>query len=88
MDKKPSVIFTINNISTLGSLEILKSHKVKGLNDIPIVGYDDMKWHPPLPLTLTAASQFDSEVAKSATELLYQRILSTKITRRNTNFIN
>ncbi|MBO9617522.1 MAG: LacI family DNA-binding transcriptional regulator [Niabella sp.] len=74
MKKRPTAIFTGNNLLTLGVLEVLHGQGVKIPQEIAIVGFDDMYWANSLNPALTAVRQFGYEIGHQAIELLFKRI--------------
>jgi LacI family transcriptional regulator/LacI family repressor for deo operon, udp, cdd, tsx, nupC, and nupG len=76
IDKRPTAIFTANNLITLGSLETVHKKNIKIPEDISIVGFDDMYWSSSLNPPLTAVSQPGFEIGKKAADMLNKRIMN------------
>lgn len=74
LSKRPTALFTGNNLITLGALETIHNHKLKIPQDIAIVGFDDMYWSISLNPPLTAVRQPGFEIGKRAAEMLFQRV--------------
>jgi len=74
MPNPPDVLFTGNNLITLGALETIHKRKIQIPKEIAILGFDDMFWSSSLNPPLTAVRQPAYEIGKRAGELLIQRI--------------
>lgn len=85
LPKRPTAIFTGNNLLTLGALETLLTRGIKIPEEMAIIGFDDMYWATSLNPPLTAVRQHGFEMGRRAIELLFQRILNP--TRLTANII-
>lgn len=74
MPNPPDVLFTGNNLITLGALETIHKRKIQIPKEIAILGFDDMFWSSSLNPPLTTVRQPAYEIGKRAGELLIQRI--------------
>lgn len=74
LKKRPTAIFTGNNLLTLGCLETLHHHAISIPEEMALVGFDDMYWAGSLNPPLTAVKQQGIEIGKNAINLLYDRI--------------
>ncbi len=78
LDRRPTAVFTANNLLTLGALETIHKQKIRIPDEISIVGFDDMYWSMSLNPPLTAVRQSGLEIGKRAAELLFQKIIDPK----------
>lgn len=74
LDERPTAIFSINNLMTLGCLEELNTQGIKIPEEIALIGFDDMPWSKALNPPLTAVRQPGYELGVSAAELLLRRL--------------
>ena len=75
LKKKPTALFTGNNLITLGALETIYSRGLKIPTDVAIIGFDDMPWSISLNPPLTAVSQPGYQIGRQAAKLLFEKIL-------------
>ncbi len=74
MKKRPTALFTGNNLITFGALETIHSRGLNIPKDVSILGFDDMPWSISLNPPLTAVSQPGYEIGRRAADMLFNRI--------------
>jgi DNA-binding LacI/PurR family transcriptional regulator len=74
VDKRPTAIFTANNLMTLGALNAIHEEGLEIPEEIAIVGFDDLPWAQSLDPPLTAVEQSAYELGRTAAEFLIKRI--------------
>ncbi|MCW9707897.1 LacI family DNA-binding transcriptional regulator [Fodinibius salsisoli] len=84
LKERPTAIFSINNLMTLGCLEELNTQGINIPGEIALIGFDDMPWSKALNPPLTAVRQPGYELGVSAAELLLKRLSNPS---RNTSDI-
>jgi LacI family transcriptional regulator len=72
--RRPTAVFTTNNLMTLGALGALQSRQVDVPGDMAIVGFDDFEWAAVLRPRLTVVAQPTYEIGQTATRMLIDRI--------------
>lgn len=70
----PTAVFAANNLMTLGALRALHESGRDIPEDVALIGFDDMPWATSLNPPLTAVAQPDTEIGRTAAELLLGRI--------------
>jgi LacI family transcriptional regulator len=80
--KAPSAIFTLNNVTTINVLNVLRRENITVPDDIAIIGFDDFEAAPLLAVPLTAVRQPAAELGRSATRLLLDWIRSRSLDSR------
>ena len=74
MNPRPTAIFALNNLLTIGTLKALRARGFRVPEDVSLAGFDDL----PAPLLeqpfLTVVSQPAYEIGKSGVELLMAEI--------------
>lgn len=82
MDPRPTAIFALNNLLTIGTLKALRARGFRVPEDVSLAGFDDL----PAPLLeqpfLTVVSQPAYEIGKSGVELLIAEITDPSSARR------
>lgn len=73
--RRPTAIFVVNNLMTVGALAAVRQHGLKVPADLAIVGFDDLPWAEALDPPLTVVRQPAYEVGRQAMELLLKRII-------------
>lgn len=73
-DNPPDVIFTANNLMTMGAMRALHDLGVSIPEQVALIGFDDMPWAQDLNPPLTAISQPSYELGAQAVQLLLKRI--------------
>jgi DNA-binding LacI/PurR family transcriptional regulator len=73
--KPPDAIFTVNDMTAVGTLNTLKSMGFKVPEDVSIVGFTDGLVSSVTDPLLTTVSQHGFEIGKKAAEILIRRIL-------------
>lgn len=72
--RRPTALFTGNNLITLGALEMIHRLGLRIPGDIALVGFDDMYWSISLNPPLTAVRQPGYDIGKRGAEMLLDRI--------------
>jgi LacI family transcriptional regulator len=80
--KAPSAIFTLNNVTTINVLNVLRRENITVPDEIAIIGFDDFEAAPLLAVPLTAVRQPAAELGRSATRLLLDWIRSRSLDTR------
>jgi LacI family transcriptional regulator len=73
--KPPDAIFTVNDMTAVGTLNTLKAMGFKIPEEVSIVGFTDGLVSSVTDPLLTTVSQHGFEIGKKATEILIKRIL-------------
>lgn len=73
-DPRPTAIFSVNNLMTMGALKAIYEMNLKIPDDISIIGFDDMPWLSLINPPLTAIRQPVYEIGAEAARLLFSRI--------------
>jgi DNA-binding LacI/PurR family transcriptional regulator len=71
---RPTALFTLNNLLTLGALGALTECRLKVPDDIALVGFDDEEWMHVVTPPLTAVRQPIQEMAHAAWGRLMARV--------------
>ncbi len=74
MKPRPTALFAVNNVRTLGMLRAINAAGLRVPDDISVVGFDDSPWLSLLSPPLTTISQPVYEMANEAVRLLLRRI--------------
>lgn len=72
--KRPDAIFTVNDMTAVGTLNVIKSMGFRIPQDVSIVGFTDGLVSSITDPLLTTVSQHGFEIGKKATEILIKRI--------------
>lgn len=73
-DKRPSAIFTSNNLTTLGVLKAFSERGVRIPEDIAIIGFDDIELLKMLNVNLTMVHRDAVDMGRIAMNLLIERM--------------
>ncbi len=73
-DVRPSAIFTVNNLATLGTLQALRELALRVPDDVSVCGFDDLLAGELLDPPLTAIDQPTYDLGQRAIDLLVRRI--------------
>jgi LacI family transcriptional regulator len=73
-NRPPDAIFTVNDMTAVGTLNTVKSMGYKVPKDVSIVGFTDGLVSTITDPLLTTVSQHGFEIGKKATEILIKRI--------------
>lgn len=68
--KRPTALFTLNNVTTTGTLHVLQRENIIVPRDVAIIGFDDFDLASLLAVPLTAVRQPAAELGRSAARLL------------------
>lgn len=71
---KPTAIFTLNNISSLGVISALNDLHIQIPQQISVCGFGEFKYHAILHPDLTVVNQCSYEIGKKAAEILIKKI--------------
>lgn len=72
---KPDAIFTSNSLLTVGTLRAVRDSGLKIPDDVALVGFDETTWGALVDPPVTVIAQPTEEIGRTATELLFQRIV-------------
>ena len=75
LKKRPTALFALNNLMTIGALNAIHQRNLKVPTDVAIVGFDDLPFAEALDPPLTVVRQPAYEVGRQAMELLLKRIM-------------
>ncbi len=70
----PTAIFSVNNLMTLGTFQVVQERGMRIPDDISLVGFDDMPWFPLLSPPLTSVRQPTYQIGAEAARLLFRRL--------------
>lgn len=71
---RPTAIFAVNNLMTMGALQAIREKKLRIPKDISVIGFDDVPWLALLTPPLTAVRQPTYEIGAQAARLLFARM--------------
>ena len=71
---RPDALFTTNNACTICVIKTLQSIKIEVPKDLALVGFDDVDFYPLLHPPVTTVRQPASELGRTSTILLLQKI--------------
>ena len=74
--KRPTALFTLNNVTTTQVLSMLRRENIIVPSDVAIIGFDDFELAPLLAVPLTAVRQPAAELGRSATRLILDWVRS------------
>jgi LacI family transcriptional regulator len=74
--KRPTALFTLNNVTTTHVLHILQRESIQVPEEIAIIGFDDFELASLLAVPLTAVRQPAAELGRSATRMLLEWVRS------------
>jgi LacI family transcriptional regulator, fructose operon transcriptional repressor len=72
---RPDAIFTSNSLLTAGAFQAIRDCKLKVPADVALVGFDETTWGELVDPPITLIAQPTEEIGRTATELLFQRIV-------------
>ncbi len=70
----PTVVFTGNNLLTIGALKALHRKNLRIPDEVGIAGFDEMEWASLVKPGLTVIEQPTYEIGRTAAELLLKRL--------------
>lgn len=73
--EKPDAIFTSNSLLTVGAFRAIRDGNLKIPDDVALVGFDETTWGALVDPPVTVIAQPTEEIGRTATELLFQRIV-------------
>jgi DNA-binding LacI/PurR family transcriptional regulator len=73
-DPKPTAIFAVNNLMTMGTLKAIHDSNLRIPEDISVIGFDDMPWLTLLTPPLTAVCQPTYQIGAEAAKRLFRRL--------------
>lgn len=85
--EKPSAIFAVSNLISLGVLRALREENLDVPKDISIISFDDQPYSSLLATPMTTVTQQSSEIGFIATKLLIDNIDSKRIVESNGIFL-
>lgn len=71
---KPTAIFAVNNLMTMGALKAILDNHLRIPEDISVIGFDDMPWLTLLTPPLTAVCQPTYQIGAEAAKRLFRRL--------------
>jgi DNA-binding LacI/PurR family transcriptional regulator len=74
LPERPTAIFCANNLLSLGALRALRAAGLRVPDDVALAGFDDELFYDLLDPPLTGVAQPIERIARTAAELLYERI--------------
>lgn len=77
LPERPTAVFCFNDMSALGVLRTLRSHRLRVPEDISVVGFDDLFFTPYLCPPLTTVRQPKEHMGKLATEIMLKLFSGT-----------
>lgn len=83
LKKRPTAIFSTNNLMTLGCLKELYKQQISIPDKMALVGFDDSTWAEALIPPLTTVKQPGYELGVNAAELLFKRLKNRDASRMN-----
>ena len=69
-----TALFVVNNLMTIGAIQLLKEKHIKVPDELAIIGFDDYKWASITSPPLSVVKQPSSRIGEKASELLIRRI--------------
>lgn len=79
LEERPTAIFSMNNMSTLGCLTYLKEHRLRLGRDISMIGFDEIPELNCTDIRLTVVDRPIYEMGCAALELLEYKFHSTQL---------
>jgi LacI family transcriptional regulator len=73
-EDRPTAVFSVKRISSICLIQALHLHKVRVPEDIAVIGFDDFELAEVLGTPLTVVRQSPTEMARSAAEILFNKI--------------
>jgi len=70
----PDAIFTSNSLLTAGAFQAIRDCNMTVPDDVALVGFDETTWGGLVNPPITVIAQPTTEIGRTATELLFQRI--------------
>ncbi len=74
---RPCAVFAANDLMALGALVAAREARLRVPEDIAIAGFDDIPAASLIDPPLTTVNQFQDQIGKRATEMLFERINGT-----------
>ena len=74
LPKPPRAVLSGNNLTTLGALQAIHARGLEIPGEVAVIGFDDMPWATSLHPPLTAVTQPDEELGRTAAQLLLDRL--------------
>jgi LacI family transcriptional regulator len=76
-DCRPDAIFTLKNSTTIHTFEVLQKLEIKIPGSIALIGFDDFELASQLRPSISVLQQPAQDIGRTATELLFERLLGT-----------
>jgi LacI family transcriptional regulator len=73
----PRAVFTVKHITTVFLIQALHRQKLRVPQDVALVGFDDFELAEVLGTPVTVVRQSPTKLARTAAEILFQKILSS-----------
>jgi LacI family transcriptional regulator len=86
LDRGATAVLVANNLMAIGALQAIRERGLKIPGDVGIVSIDDPPWAELTDPPLTTLAQPVREMAQAAVELLFQRLVDGRTTRRRRVF--
>ncbi len=77
LPERPTGIFCFNDMTALGVLHALRSHKLRVPEDVSVVGFDDLFFAPYTYPPLTTVKQPKEHMGRLATEIVLKLLAGT-----------
>ena len=74
LPERPSAIFALSNLISLGTLRALKEESLKVPDDVSVISFDEQPWSAFLACPMTTVEQPREEIGKLAFQYLLNRI--------------
>jgi LacI family transcriptional regulator len=81
---RPSALFVLNNLMTVGALRAIADLGLTIPDDISLIGFDDMDWYPIANPPITAVAQPAEEIGREAGKRLLGQMRSARVRRPRT----
>ncbi len=79
LDPRPTAIFAVNNLMTMGAFQAISEKRLRIPKDISVIGFDDMPWLSLLTPPLTAVRQPTYEIGAQAARMLFARMQNNSL---------
>jgi LacI family transcriptional regulator len=77
LSRRPNAVFAANDLMAMGALVAVREAGLRVPEDIAIAGFDDIPAAALVDPPLTTVTQFQDQIGRRATEMLFERINGT-----------
>ena len=77
LSKRPCAVFAANDLMAMGAMVAAYEAGLRVPQDIAIVGFDDIPAASLVVPALTTVNQFQDQIGRRATEMLFERLQGT-----------